>query len=173
MAREMKFDSEVYKIEDDITNHFLNSPLLAGKDPLFVRILILFITRKNLTQATLREITGMSAGRISQDVNTLLDMDLIEIAETSKKGKITYRAKSAGIVFLSMLNQLVGGYLDSEETLIEMKEDLEGNHTELGHLKGYKRLRQLTDVMIKIITSYKKTAGTLNKAIDSLEKEEN
>lgn len=169
---EMNIDPEVYIIEDDIMNHFLDSPLLAGRDPLFVRILILFITRKYLTQTTLREITGMSAGRISQEVNTLLDMDLIEIAETSKKGKITYCAKSAGMVFLSMLNQLVGGYLESEESLIEMKEELEGNRAELENLNGYKRLRELTDVMIKIISSYKKTAGTLDKAIDSLKNEE-
>ena len=80
------FDPDVYIIEDEIITHFLNSPMFTGRDPLFVRLLVLFITRKHLTQATLQRITGMSAGKISQEVNHLLDMGLIEIEKTSKKG---------------------------------------------------------------------------------------
>ena len=169
---EMTFDPEVYIIEDDIITHFLISPLFTGRDPLFVRLLILFMTRKELTQITLRNITGMSAGRISQEVNHLLEMDLIEIAETSKQGKITYHAKSAGIAFLSLTKHIIGRLLKWEESLTEMKKELVDNQAEFGNLNGYKRLREFTEVILKLIFNYKRATDTLDKAIDSLKNEE-
>ena len=168
----MTFDPEVYIIEDDIITHFLNTPIFTGRDPLFVRILILFITRKELTQITLRKITGMSAGRISQEVNQLLEMDLIEIAETSKRGKITYHTKSAGIAFLSMTKHIIGRLLKWEESLTEMNKELVANQAEFGNLNGYKRLRGFTESILKLISNYKKATDTLDKAIDSLKNEE-
>ena len=86
-----------------------------GRDPLFIRLLILFVSRKYLTQNTLQKITGMSAGKISQEVNHLLDMDLIERAEITKKGKITYCASSAGLAFLSITRHIIGKLVNWEE----------------------------------------------------------
>jgi len=169
---EMTFDPEVYIIEDEIITHFLNSPIFTGRDPLFVRLLTLFMTRKELTQITLRKITGMSAGRISQEVNHLLDMNLIEIVDTSKQGKITYQAKSAGIAFLSLTKHIIGRLLKWEESLTEMKKELVQGQTELGNLNGYKRLRGFTESILKLISNYNKATDTLDKAIVSLKNED-
>ena len=169
---EMTFDPEVYIIEDDILTHFLNSPLFTRRDPLFVRLLVLFITRKYLTQTTIQKITGMSAGRVSQEVNMLLDMDLIEIAETSKKGKITYYVKSAGVAFLSMTNHIIGRLLKWEESLTEMQKELEDNQAAFGNLNGYKRVRGLTEVLVKMIANYKIATDILDEAMVSLKNDE-
>lgn len=169
---EITFDPEVYVIEDEIITHFLNSPMFTGRDPLFVRLLILFLTRKYLTQNTLQKITGMSAGKISQEVNHLFDMGLIERAETSKKGKITYCARSAGLSFLSITRHTIGKLVNWEESLVEMKKDLEDNKEELGDLNGYKRIYGFTEAIVNLISNYKKSTHTLDKAIESLRNEE-
>ena len=88
----------------------------------------------------------MSAGKISQEVNHLLEMGLIERAETSKKGKITYCANSAGLVFLSITRYTIG------------------------KLNGYKRLYGFTEAIINMISNYKKAIDTLDDAIESLKK---
>ncbi len=144
--------------------------MFTGRDSLFVRLLILFITRKDLTQNSLQRITGMSAGKISQEVNHLLEMGLIERAETSKKGKITYCANSAGLVFLSITRYTIGKLVNWEESLIEMKKELEDNKKELGKLNGYKRLYGFTEAIINMISNYKKAIDTLDDAIESLKK---
>ena len=151
--------------------HFLNSPMFTGRDPLFVRLLMLFVTRKYLTQNILQRITGISAGKISQEVNHLLDMGLIQRVETSKKGKITYCASSAGLAFLSITRHTIGKLVNWEESLIEMKKELENNNEELGSLNGYKRLYRFTKEILNLISNYKKAIDTLDDAIESLKKE--
>jgi len=168
---EIVFDSEVYVIEDDIITHFLNSPMFTGREPLFVRLLMLFVTRKYLTQNTLQKITGISAGKISQEVNHLLDMGLIERAETSKKGKITYCTSSAGLAFLSITRHTIGKLVNWEESLTKMKKELEYNKEELGNLNGYKRLYRFTKEILKLISNYKKAIDTLDDAIESIKKD--
>ena len=145
--------------------------MFLGRDPLFIRLLILFITRKHLTQATLQRITSMSAGKISQEVNQLLNMGLIEITETSKTGKITYCAQSAGIVFLSLTRHIIERLVKWEDNLVEMKKELEDNQGELGNLNGYKRLHGFTEAIVRLISNYKKSIDILDNAIELLKNE--
>lgn len=170
---ELKFDPEVYVIEDDIINHFLSAPIFAPRDPLFVRILILFITRKYLTQKTIQDITGMSAGKISEEVNNLLDMRLIEIANKSKKGKITYSANSAGILFLNLTKSIVNRLVKWEKELSDMKKELEHRKKELEHLNGFKRIYQNTTHYLDLIMDYKKVTDIIEKYTESIENANN
>ena len=70
-VKEILFDPEVYNVEDDIINQLLASPMFSTRDPMFIRILGYFMTRKYLTQKTLKRITGLSSGKISEEVNQL------------------------------------------------------------------------------------------------------
>lgn len=153
---EPNFDPEVYVLEDDIITHFLSSPIFSNRDPLFIRILFLFITRKFLTQKTIQDITGMSAGKISEEVNILLDMDLIKIKNKSKTGKITYSASSAGEVLLSFTGSIINKLVKLENELISMKEDLESKSEYLKNLNGYERLYQNFKQFSESIKKYKK-----------------
>ena len=54
-----------------------------------------------------------------------------------------------------------------EESLVEMKKELEENKKELGNLNGYKRLYKFTEAIVKLISNYKKATDTLEDAIES------
>ena len=82
-VKEIIFDPEVYILEDDIHNQLSTSRMFSTRDPLFIKLLGLFMTRKYLTQKTLKRITGLSAGKISQEVHHLLEDGLIEKAEVT------------------------------------------------------------------------------------------
>ncbi len=160
---EPKFDPEVYVIEDDIITYFLSSPIFANRDPLFIKILLLFITRKNLTQKTIQDITGMSAGKISEEVNVLLDMELIEISDKSNTGKITYSASSAGMVLLNFTGSILNKLAKWENELRNMKEDLEANRPQLNDLNGYERLYQNVKQFSALFNKYKELNLILQK----------
>ena len=154
---EIDFDPEVYLIEEEILNLLYSTPMFVGRDPTFLRILGLFMTRKYLTQKTLQKITGLSAGKISEEVNSFLQMGLIEKADVSKKGKIIYSANSAGLILLKFSKSIINRMVKWEQGLEEMKLDLENNKKSLENEKGFTRIVELNDYFLGAIKKYKKS----------------
>jgi DNA-binding transcriptional regulator GbsR (MarR family) len=85
----MQFDSEIKKIEDEFIDFIVSSPLFIGEKLIFSTIKAYFMTRENLTQEELKELSGFSSGAISQELKKLLKRGLIEISNISNTGKMT------------------------------------------------------------------------------------
>lgn len=164
---EISFAPEVYAIEDDILNQLLTTPMFLTKDTLFVKILGLFITRKYLTQKTLKRITGLSSGKISQEVNQLLEDNLIEKAKISDKGKITYGAISADLLLLKFSRSIISRTVKWEKELQKMKQEMEDNKFHLEKLRGYERISQIYTYFIDIISKYKKCLSLIDNIIEA------
>ena len=164
---EIQFDPEVYLIEDDIINYFLSSPMFTARDPLFIKILLLFMTRKYLTQATLQNITHMSAGKICEEVNRLLELGFIEISDKSKKGKITYVAKDAGLVLLQFTRNTINQLVKWQDELAETMNELESNASKLSDLNGFKRLYENYRFYLELISNYERALDLLDSTIKS------
>ncbi|MFX1343510.1 MAG: hypothetical protein ACFFAI_00270 [Promethearchaeota archaeon] len=167
---EVSFDKEVYLIEDEIINQITALPMFFGRDPVFIRLFTLFMTRKYLTQKTLQSITGLSAGKISEEVNLLIDMDLIEKADISKKGKIIYSAESAGLILYKFSKSIINRMIKWEQDLEEMKLELEENRTLLENEKGYDRIVELNNFFVDIIKKYKKPFVKMDEKLRSSNK---
>ena len=153
---EIDFDPEVYLIEEEILNLLYSTPMFVGRDPTFLRILGLFMTRKYLTQKTLQKITGLSAGKISEEVNGFLQMGLIEKADVSKKGKIIYSVKSAGLMLLKFSKSIINRMVKWEQELEGMQLELDNNKKSLENETGFNRIVELTNYFLGAIKKYKK-----------------
>jgi DNA-binding transcriptional regulator GbsR (MarR family) len=167
LMSEESFDQEIYVIEDEILNQVTNLPMFFGRDPVFIRLLTLFMTRKYLTQKTLQRITGLSAGKISEEVNLLLEMNLIEKADISKKGKIIYSAESAGLMLYKFSKSIINRMIKWEQDLEEMKIELEENKGLLENEKGYNRIVELNNFFIDTIKKYKKPFVKMDEKLKS------
>jgi len=167
---EIKFDQEVYIIEDEIVNQMTALPMFFGRDPVFIRLLTLFMTRKFLTQKMLQRITGLSAGKISEELNLLLEMDLIEKADISKKGKIIYSAESAGLILYKFSKTIINRMIKWKQDLEELKIELEKNKNLLENEKGYNRILELNNFFLDIIEKYKKPFARMDKKLSSSNK---
>ncbi len=167
---EIKFDQEVYLIEDEIVNQMTALPMFFGRDPVFIRLLTLFMTRKFLTQKMLQRITGLSAGKISEELNLLLEMDLIEKADISKKGKIIYSAESAGLILYKFSKTIINRMIKWKQDLEELKIELEKNKNLLENEKGYNRILELNNFFLDIIEKYKKPFARMDKKLSSSNK---
>jgi DNA-binding PadR family transcriptional regulator len=152
----IKFDPEVYILEEELHNHLLNSPIFASKDPIFIKILGYFITREYLTQKDLKRLTGLSTGKISQEVNDLLENGFIEIENISETGKITYSCKSRGKVILKYAKNIIDGVFKWEKELLEIKDEIEKNKQNLRKLKGFEQIYRIVNVVLPALSDYKK-----------------
>ena len=151
-VKEILFDPEVYNVEDDIINQLLASPMFSTRDPMFIRILGHFMTRKYLTQKTLKRITGLSSGKISEEVNQLLENKLIYKATISDKGKITYGADF--LILLRFSRYITHRMTKWVKELEIMKFELEKNKTELENSVGYTQIYRICDYTIGTISKY-------------------
>jgi len=141
--------------------------MFFGRDPLFIKILGLFMTRKYLTQKTLQRITGLSAGKISEEVNEMLQTRLIEKADISKKGKIIYSAKSAGLMLLKFSKSIINRMVKWENEINEIKLELETNKMLLENENGYTRILELYSYFLDAVKKYRKSFEAIDDEVKS------
>ncbi|MFX1390770.1 MAG: hypothetical protein ACFE9Z_11955 [Promethearchaeota archaeon] len=161
----IKFDPEVYHIEEDILNQLASSTMFSSRDPMFVRILGYFITRKYLTQSRLKKITGLSVGKISQEVNSLLENGLIQVGDVSENGKITYIAESAGILLLKFSRAIINRMTRWEEEIQKMREELEENKFNLEELDGFSQVYKMSNFLLDAISRYRRFINIVDKIL--------
>jgi DNA-binding transcriptional regulator GbsR (MarR family) len=166
-VKQIRFDPEIYSIEDEILNQLAASTMFASRDPMFIRILGYFITRKYLTQSRLKKITGLSVGKISEEVNSLLENGLIEKSSISEKGKITYGAESAGIMLLKFSRSVINRMAKWKDALHYMKRELKDNKSKLENLYGYTRIYKLNEYLLDSILNYKRVVEILDKVLEA------
>ena len=163
-VKEIRFDEEVYLIESDIINQLLASPMFSTRDPMFIKILGYFMTRKYLTQETLKEITGLSSGKISEEVNQLLENKLIYKEETSPKGKITYGADS--LILIRLSRHIINRIIKWEKELEIMKLELENNKSEFENLEAFAQIYKIYDYILDVISKYSEYVKKIDKLIE-------
>ncbi|MFW9987388.1 MAG: hypothetical protein ACFFC3_01910 [Candidatus Odinarchaeota archaeon] len=161
---EIEYDSDVFLIEDDIINQLVNSPMFSTRDPMFIKILGYFMTRKYLTQETLKNATGLSVGKISEEVNNLLENELIYKAHTSDKGKITYCADS--LILIRFSRHIIVRMTKWIKTLEKIKLDLEKNKSKLENAKGYAQIYKIYNYILDAISEYSKYIKRIELLVD-------
>ena len=149
----MKFDPEIKKIESEIIEKLLNYTIFSVRGEITSTILFYFITRKNLTQSELQNLTGFSAGKISQELNNFLEFNLIEISKKSKPW--VYTMESVVTETFSRAINLLKTNLKWELKFLEIKKELEDNRDELQNLNGYDEIKDFIEVNLMRFTGFK------------------
>ncbi|MBN1801076.1 MAG: hypothetical protein JW891_06175 [Candidatus Lokiarchaeota archaeon] len=159
----ISFDPKIEEIEKEIVSLLLNSVISLGRDQIASKILLYFLTRKNLTQKKIKQLTGFSSGKISQVVNRFVEMDLVHVIKKSSKGEIIYSIPSIELEMFTRGINLVKSNLKWEEELLEMRQDLENNKTELQKLNGYDMIRSNIQENLNRFGEYKKLLNIWEK----------
>ncbi len=169
----MVFDSNILKIEKEIVNYLIKSPLFLGQEPKKVLIIALFITRKRLTQRILKHLTGyyaekpFSSGSISMELNALVEQNIIRKAQTSSSGEITYEIESMEAVLmnsnLQTLKELTTVFGDKLKII---KKGMEEERKEIKFIHGFW-------AVYRIVSLFYNTIDFSNKIIEILEDELN
>ncbi|UCC21208.1 MAG: hypothetical protein JSV62_08010 [Promethearchaeota archaeon] len=148
------FDPEIKKIETEIIGNLLNYTIFSVRGEITSTILFYFITRKDLTQSELQNLTGFSAGKISQELNNFLEFNLIKISKNSKPW--VYSMESVVVETFSRAINLLKSNLKWEPKFLEIKKELEENEEALKNLNGYIKIKDFINVNLGRFVGFKR-----------------
>lgn len=154
MKIEEKFDPEIKKIESEIIENLLNYTIFSVRGKITSTILFYFITRKHLTQSKLQNLTGFSAGKISQELNDFLEFNLIKIFKKSKPW--VYSMESVVVETFSRAINLLRSNLKWEVKFLEMKKEMEVNEEELKKFNGYDKVKDFLEENLRRFVGFKR-----------------
>jgi len=147
MTKIQEFDEKVAEFENDIINFMIKSPLFFDQDHILSIIKSYFVTRRDLTQKEIKKLTGLSAGKISQELNSLIKMGLIEKSNISKTGEITYSMKSIQKSFLTTSLNAISEVSKAGKIYKNIKNELEKGREKYKNLKGYLKISNLINLL--------------------------
>ena len=153
-----EFDPGIKLLENEIIDHFLYNSAYSTMEELTNHVYIYFFTRKVLTQKKLRELTGLSLGKISQIVKFLTEMDAIEILDKNElksiipADKLRLQIYSMNSIQTSFFKSaLVSGnkILQSKTKFEKFYSELVEYKAELNVLNGYEKVLEVLDGYVK------------------------
>lgn len=139
-------DKELTKFEKELIEFMVRSPLFFDQNQIFSMIKSYFITRKYLDQASIRKITGLSAGKVSQELQNLIEMGLIEENKLDNSRKIIYSMKSIQKSFITSALDAIKEITKWQSDLIKIKEELERDKENLQKLRGYNDIYKIVNL---------------------------
>jgi hypothetical protein len=169
MKLEEIFDPDIKIIEDEIIEKLLTYTIFSVRGEITSKILFYFITRKDLTQSKLQNLTGFSAGKISQELNNFLEFNLIRISKKSKPW--VYTMDSVVAETFSRAITLLKTNIKWEEKFLEIKNDLDENREELKKLNGYDKIKDFLEVNLMRFVGFKKIINLWEDLKKKYEKE--
>lgn len=157
------FNPKIKQIEDEIIDFFLYNSAYSTLDEFTLRIFVYFLTRKVLTQKKLRYLTGLSLGKVSQVVNSLIELGMIEKVNKKEMSKIIPADKMRQH-FYSM-NSIQKGFfrsaINSEKRILqnktkfeELRSELVANESELKNLNGYENVLEVLDNYFRLVSIF-------------------
>ncbi len=164
------FDSDIKGIEDGIVQFLIDSPLFLGQNSIFSTIKAYFITRKTLTQTMLKELTGFSAGKISQELKKLISLHIIQKVGKNENGEFLYSMESVELAFIAAFLHSYDEVLEWEEVFQKIKLELDAERDELEQLNGYKTIYRLIDMILNSIVIYQQLLQLFKEEKAALEK---
>ncbi|MHA1717908.1 MAG: hypothetical protein ACTSWX_10170 [Promethearchaeota archaeon] len=166
-VKQIKFDGSLEKLEKRIIKYLVNSPLHVFQKKSYCQIMGYFITRKNLTQKELKELTNLSTGHISQGLKHLVENGIIEAQKIKGIREGLYSMNTITESLLSRYVKALNLGLEWREKLIEMNSELEERKEELQHLNGYYQIKEFITQSIELKKYYSKLKKFIKKELRS------
>ncbi|MBN1217259.1 MAG: hypothetical protein JXA99_17695 [Candidatus Lokiarchaeota archaeon] len=151
-----EFDPSIKKIEQEIIDFYLYESVYSTLNEFFLIIYVYFITRKVLTQEKIRELTGLSFGKVSQVINSLVKKQLIEKLNKNEYGNLIPKKQQKQIFYsmTSIHNSFLQSGFNSLKEIMKWEEEFKNIKSEL--INGEKNLKQLNgyDKILKLVNKY-------------------
>jgi len=163
MTEIKELDPEVKKIEDDIIQYFMNSKLFFGRDTISLMIMGYFLTRRILTQKELKDLTGLSTGKISRELNRLLDLGFIKKKKTAKRSQLHYYIESVGLSLFPYVSDFLNVIRKWEIKFKEIKKEIEENRTECEKDDRFEKIAEIVDQFLRYVPFIKKILNEMEK----------
>jgi len=157
------YDRNIRKIEKEIVDYLIQSPLYSTRNEITSRILLYIIFRKETTQNILKNLTGYSSGKISEELNNLVDSGMIIRKKIPGIRKKVYTFESVEQISTTRVKNIITALLKWEGELDKMKNEMETNRSKLEKMNGYSNILNVIDFYLPTIKLYEKFAESLKE----------
>ncbi len=146
----LRFDPEIHELERLAHRFFLIRDSLGGNRPkISTLVMVYFYTRADLTQEDLEKLTGLSRGKISEEVRKLVRTKLIKKYKVPGDRARHYRLISIPRALIDFLLAMQSVFFEGERQLLAIRDALVSNKESLALLTGYNRIREVTTDLLK------------------------
>jgi len=162
----MEYEKDPYyrnvrKIEEEVVDFLLNSPIYSTRNEITSKILIYIILRKEITQNLLKNLTGYSSGKISQELNNLVGSGMIIRKKIPGVRKKLYTFKSVEQISTARIKNIIKTMVKWQDDFDEMREEMITKRSKLESMNGYDNILKVIDFYIPAIKVYEKFAESL------------
>ncbi len=160
-----EFDPKIKKIEDEIIDFYLYESVYSTLNDFFLIIYVYFIIRRVLTQEKIRELTGLSFGKVSQVINSLIKKQLIEKLNKQEYGNFIPKNKKQQIFYsmTSIHNSFLQSGFNSLKEIMKwegefkrIRLELIDDEKNLKELNGYDKILKVVNKYLDLLPIYKK-----------------
>ena len=155
------YNENVSKIEKEIVEYLVNSPLYSTRNEITSRILIYIILRKEITQNLLKNLTGYSSGKISQELNNLVESGMILKKKIPGIRKKVYTFESVEQISTARIKNVIAVMVKWQKELDKMKSEMITKQNKLANMNGYYNILKVIDFYLPTIKIYEKFAESM------------
>lgn len=155
------YDDKVRKIEKEIVEHLIKSPIYSTRNEITTKILIYIMLRKEITQHLLKHLTGYSSGKISQELNNLVDSGMIIRKKIPGIRRKVYTFESVEQISTARIKNIIAAMLKWQDHLDKMKNEMETKRSKLETMNGYDNIMKVIDFYLPAIKIYEKFSESL------------
>jgi len=173
MTRKKKhiFEGELREYEKKIINFFVEMSESKGQAPIFTTIAAYLLIHGDLTQAQLKELTGVSIGSISTTLNAMASIGYIE--KKLIKGTHTFKYSLGGDLFQVASRTTMLKLEINEETTNFFREKMKELNEKGNQIKkGYEILSERIQGMMDFLKIHRKFIDKVPELIENIMKEE-
>ncbi|MFX0048561.1 MAG: hypothetical protein ACFE8G_10395 [Candidatus Hermodarchaeota archaeon] len=150
------YNQNVRKIEKEIVEHLIESPIYSTRNEITTKILLYIMLRKEISQHLLKHLTGYSSGKISQELNKLVDSKMIIRKKIPGIRRKVYTFESVEKISTARIKNIITVMLKWQDQLYEIKSEMETKRSKLGKMNGYDNIMKIIDFYLPTIKIYEK-----------------
>ena len=114
--------------------------------------------RKEISQELLKKLTGYSSGKISQELNNLVDSGIIIRKKIPGIRKKLYTFDTVEQITVTRVKNIIKAMSKWEHELSKMKNEMITNRIKLETMNGYDNILRVIDFYLPTIKAYEKFA---------------
>lgn len=156
------YNQNIRRIEKDIIEYLISSPIYSTRNEITTNILLYIMLRKEVTQNLLKNLTGYSSGKISQELNKLVDSGMIIKKKIPGVRKKLYTFKSVEQISTTRIKNIITAMAKWEDELAKIKKEMISKRSKLEKMNGYDKIMEVIDFYLPAIKIYEKFAESLN-----------
>lgn len=156
------YQQNIRKIEKEIVEYLINSPIYSTRNEITSKILIYIILRREISQNLLKNLTGYSSGKISQELNNLVKSGMIIRKKLPGVRKKLYTFESVEQISTTRIKNIIAVMIKWQNKLDKMKTEMIAKQNKLGTMNGYDNILKVIDFYLPAIKVYGKFAENLD-----------